>query len=252
MHKLARFSVNYPTTVIMMVLAILLLGYISLTRLGVDLLPDLNNPRLFIDVKAGDRPPLEMEHDFVEPIEALAARQHKVQNVSSISRVGRAQIVVEYSFSADMDEALLDLNRALADFSANSDVDELTVSQHDPNAAPILLLALSHEEIDDLNELRKTAETVIRNDLIRLEGVAAVEIVGARRAEVEISTDAYTLQAYGLTADQLATRIESYNRSISGGSIVEMGLKYLIKGVGEFSDLDDLRNLIVAYKTEGS
>jgi HAE1 family hydrophobic/amphiphilic exporter-1 len=250
MHKLARFSVNHPTTVMMMVLAILLLGVISFDRLGIDLLPDLNNPQLFVEVKSGDRPPEEMENQYVTGIEALAARQSKVQSVSSISRVGKAIVTVEYGWNADMDEAFLDLQKNLASYMQGEGETEVNVTQFDPNSSPVMLLALSHPEIDDLNELRKTAENIVRNDLIRLEGIAAVEIVGARKREVEIQTDPYTLEAYGLTLDQLASSVRSFNRNISGGSIVEMGRRYVIKGVGEFQSLDEIRNLIVAYKAE--
>ncbi len=252
MNKLARFSVNFPTTILMIVLAILLLGYISFQRLGVDLLPDLNSPRLFVEIKAGERPPAEMEEQFVSDMEALAARGRGVENVSSVSRVGKALITVEYGWSADMDEAFLDLQKSVADFSQNRNVDEVTVSQHDPNAVPIVTAVFSHPEIDDLDKLRKTAENIIRNELIRLPGVAAVELIGAREREVQVHTDAYTLEAYGLTVDQLASAIQSSNRNMSGGSIVEMGRRYLIRGVGELTSEDDLNNLIVTYKTPAS
>jgi len=249
MNKLARFSVRYPTTVLMLVLAILLLGYISFSRLGVDLLPDLNSPRLFIKIEAGERPPAEMEQQFVSRLEAVAARGRNVENVSSISRVGQALITVEYGWQADMDEAFLDLQKAMADFSQNSDADEITVSQHDPNAVPIVVAVFSHPEIDDLDQLRRTAENIIRHELIRLPGVAAVELVGERQREIEVRTDAYTLEAYGLTINQLASAIQSSNRNMSGGSIVEMGRRYIIRGVGELTVTEDLNNLIVAYKS---
>lgn len=249
MYKLARFSVKYPTTVLMVVLAIVLLGYISFSRLGVDLLPDLNNPRLFVEITAGERPPEEMEQQFVSDLEAVAARGRKVVNVSSISRVGRALITVEYTWDADMDEAFLDLQKTIADFSQNSQVDEIAVTQHDPNAAPVVVAILSHPEIADLDKLRQTAENNISNELVRLPGVAAVDIIGERRREVTVTTDAYTLEAYGVTLSQLASKIQSSNRNMTGGSIVEMGRRYVIRGIGEFSTVDEIENLIVTYKT---
>ncbi|MFH1700452.1 MAG: efflux RND transporter permease subunit [Candidatus Zixiibacteriota bacterium] len=249
MYKLARFSVQYPTTILMVVLAVLLLGYISFTRLGVDLLPDLNSPRLFMEISAGERPPEEIEDQFVSQLEAVAARGRKVQNVSSISRVGRALITIEYAWDADMDEAFLDLQKAVADYSQASDVDEISVSQHDPNAVPIVTAIFSHPEFKDLDKLRQTAENNISNELIRLPGVAEVDIIGGRRRAVEIKTDAYTLEAYGITLDLLAGQIMSSNRNMTGGSIVEMGKRYIIRGVGEFYDKDDIENLIVAYKS---
>ena len=250
MRKLAQFSVRYPTTIIMVILAICLLGYIAFQRLGMDLLPRLNNPRLYVSLEAEERPPEEMEEQFVSPLEAMAARGQKVTGVSSVSRVGRALITVEYEWNTDMDEVYLELQKAVTDFSQGKDLEEISVSQLDPNAQPVVTAVLWHEDLDDLDRLRQTAENNIRNDLVRLPGVAAVELVGERKREIEIRTDSYTLEAYGLTLDQLASEIQSSNQSISGGSIVEMGLRYTIRGVGELESLEDLRNLIVAYKSD--
>ena len=102
MFKLARFAVRYPTTVAMAVLAVLLLGYISYQRLGMDLLPRINNPQLYVEVAAGERPPEEMEKQFVQNLESLASRGRNVTNVISLSRVGKALITVEYQWNADM------------------------------------------------------------------------------------------------------------------------------------------------------
>ncbi len=249
MHGLARFAVRYPTTVLMMILAILLLGYISFERLGVDLFPELDNPRLFIEVKGGERPPEEMERQFVSRLEAVAARGRGVKNVHSIAQTGRALITVEYGWQVDMDEAFLDLQKMMADQAQRSNAEEITVSQHDPNARPVVVAAFYHPQVTDLDALRRTAENIIRTELIRLPGIAAVELVGQRLRQVEVLTDAYTLQAYDLTAEQLKSTIENANRNTAGGSIVEMGRRYIIRGVGEFASVEELNELIVAQKT---
>ena len=127
MKKITEFSVNYPITIMMLVMAIILLGYISFDKLGMDLFPDLNNPRIFIELKAGERPPEEIEQQFVENIESMAMRQKNVVEVSSISRVGSAQITVEYSWDADMDEAFLDLQKSITDFGQSRDIEEITL-----------------------------------------------------------------------------------------------------------------------------
>jgi len=250
MKKLAQFSVKHPTTIIMVILAICLLGYIAFQRLGMDLLPHLNNPRLYVSMVAENRPPEEMEEQFVSQLEATAARGRKVTGVSSISRVGRALITVEYDWNTDMDEAYLELQKSVIDFNQGQGLDEITVSQLDPNAQPIVTAVFWHEDLEDLDRLRQTAENNICNDLVRLPGVAAVELVGERKREIEVRTDSFTLEAYGLTLDQVASAIQQSNQSISGGSIVEMGLKYSIRGVGELESLEDLRNLIIDYKSD--
>ena len=249
MKKLTQFAVNYPVTILMMVLAVVLLGYISFNKLGIDLFPEINNPRLFIELKSGERPPEEIEKQFVENLEALAIRQSDVVQVSSVSKVGTAQITVEYTWTKDMDEAFLDLQKAASAFAQNQDIDEINITQHDPNTTPVMVVGLTHESITDMNELRKVAENYIRNELVRLEGVAEVEVSGAEENEVLIETDQYMLEAFGLTLDELNTRIRNFNQSISGGSITEMGMKYVVKGVSLLADLSDFENTIVGYKS---
>ncbi len=249
MKKLTQFAVNYPVTILMMVLAVVLLGYISFDKLGIDLFPEINNPRLFIEIKSGERPPEEMEKQFVENLEALAIRQSDVVQVSSVSKIGTAQITVEYAWTKDMDEAFLDLQKASSSYAQNQEIDEINITQHDPNTTPVMVVGFTHESITDMNELRKVAENYIRNELVRLEGVADVEISGAEENEVLIETNQYMLDAFGLTLDELNTRIQSFNQSISGGSITEMGMKYVVKGLSLLTDLSDFENTIVGYKS---
>jgi len=248
MKTLTRFSVQYPVTIIMLILAVFLLGYISFSKLGIDLFPDLNNPRIFVEIKAGERPPEEIEQQFVQNIESIAIRQKKVTQVSSISRVGVAQVTVEYAWDADMDEAFLDLQKALATFTQNVEIDELNISQHDPNAVPVMTLALSNQKLDDMDDLRKVAENYLRNELVRLDGIAEVELLGAEEKEVVVETDPYLMQAFNLTPSEIAQKINSYNRNVSGGSIVEMGRKYVVKGESEIRELEDIGSIIVAYQ----
>jgi len=248
MKVLSQFSVNYPITIIMVVLAIVLLGYISFTNLGVDLFPDLNNPRIYVEIEAGERPPEEMEEQFVKNIEALAIRQKKVVDVSSVSKVGTARITVEYAWDTDMDESFLDLQKSLTNFAQNSDIEQINITQHDPNSSPVMIIGFFHPEIDDMDELRKVAENYLQNELTRLEGIAAVELIGAEEKEVVVKTSPYLMDAHGLDMDAISARIQSSNVTASGGSIVELGLKYIIRGIGEFSELDDIKYVIVGER----
>jgi len=248
MKRIIQFSVEYPITVLMLVLAVTLLGTISFKRLGMDLFPELNNPRLFVELKAGERPPEEMEKEFVRQMESRAISLKNAVQVSSVSRVGTAMITVEYAWGTNMDEAFLDLQKACTNFQQNQDIDELNISQHDPNAEPIILLGFSHPEIDDMDELRKVAESYIRNELIRLEGIADVRLLGQEEKEVVVQTNQYLLEAYGLTPSAVANRIREYNRDISGGSIAEMGTKYVIRGISEFNSLAEISQVIVTFR----
>ncbi len=248
MKKIARFAVDNPVTILMIILGILLLGIISYGKLGTDLFPDLNNPRIYVELVAGERPPEEMEKQFVDQVESIAMRQKDAINVSSVSMVGTAQIIVEYAWNKDMDEAFLDLQKDINSASQNSDLDEFTITQYDPNASPVMIIGLKHDRIDDMDELRQTAENYIRNELIRLEGIADVQLSGHEVNEVVIETNQYLLDAFGLTTSTIAQQIANYNRNVSGGSIEDLGLRYIVKGVSVLNSVDDLNSIIVGFK----
>jgi HAE1 family hydrophobic/amphiphilic exporter-1 len=248
MNRIAQFAVKYPVTVLMLVLGIVLLGFISFGKLGTDLFPDLNNPKIYIELKAGEKPPEEIEKNYVDQIESLSMRQSDVVQVSSVSQVGSALITVEYDWNKDMDEAFLDLQKELNSFSQNSDLEDFTISQYDPNAAPVMIVGLKNASISNMDELRKIAENYIRNELVRIEGVADVKLTGIEESEVVIETNKYVLESFGLSSDAIAAQINNYNRNVSGGSIVDMGLKYTVKGVSVLEDIGDLENIVVGFK----
>jgi HAE1 family hydrophobic/amphiphilic exporter-1 len=248
MNRIAQFAVKYPVTVLMFVLGIVLLGFISFGKLGTDLFPNLNNPKIYIELKAGQKPPEEIEKNYVDQIESLSSRQSDVVNVSSVSQVGSATITVEYEWNKDMDEAFLDLQKELNAFRQNSDLESFTISQYDPNASPVMIVGLKNKSITNMDELRKVAENYIRNELVRIEGVADVKLTGIEESEVVVETNKYILESFGLTSDVIAAQINNYNKNVSGGSIVDMGLKYVVKGVSVLKDINDLENIVVGFK----
>lgn len=250
--SITKFAVKYPVSVLMITLGVCLLGIISYNKLGTDLFPDLKNPALYIELEAGERPPEEIEKQFVERIESMAARQEGVKQVSSSSKVGSASITVEYNWDQDMDAAFLDLQRSMSALGQDDEITSLNVSRYDANATPVMIIAMQHREIKDMNELRKIAENYMRSEFVRLDGVADIQLNGQEEAYVEIKTDAYMLEAFNLTAETVASKIESMNRNVSGGTIVNDDIQYTIKGINLLKSIEDIGNIIIAFKTPSS
>lgn len=254
MKKIVSLAVSYPVSILMMVLAVILLGAISFGKLGIELVPELKNPTLFVELKVGIKPPSEVEKQFIESIESIAIRQNGATEVSSISQTGYGRVTVQYDWGKDMDEAFLDLQKSLSAFSLNDEIDEFVISQFDPNAAPIMILGIypdSNRDTDsnDTEALRKIAENNFRNEFIKLPGIAEVRLSGEQEKEVVLETDPDVLASFGLTVNDLVTKIQNYNRSVSGGFIEELGRKYVIKGLGILEKPEDLGELVVGYTT---
>ena len=221
MRKLVSWAVRNPVTVTMAVLAILLLGKISYDRLSVELLPSM---------------------------ESQIARQSDVRSVSSVVKVGTARITVEYAWRKNMDEAFLDLEKAMNSFSQDSRITDLRISQKDPTTAPIMIIGFSNPDITDMSELRKMADSYVRNELMRVEGVADVSLAGDEFTNLVIDADPYKLQAFGITVDNISSRIQENNQRVSGGRITEQGYQYLVTGSNTLTDETSFGNIIVGYR----
>ena len=248
MKKLIKFAVNNPITILMAVLGIMLLGKISYDKLSVDLLPDLNNPKLYVDIAAGERPPEEIEKLFVKRMESMAIRQRDVLTVSSVVKAGMAQMTVEYAWDKDMDEAFLDLQKAMNSLAQDDKLTKLEITQNNPNTDPIILVGMSHDYLTNMADLRKIAESYIRNELIRVDGVADVTLSGGEVSSLVIKTDPYKLAAYNLTIDAISRQIREENQRLAGGRVVEMGEQYIVSGVNMLRSEEDFGNIIVSYK----
>ncbi|WP_029510165.1 efflux RND transporter permease subunit [Marinilabilia salmonicolor] len=245
MRSLPRFSIKNPVTVSMIVLAVLLLGFISYSRLGTNLMPEIDNPRLFVEIDAGERPPAEIEKQLVVPIEALVVRQKGVANVESAIMSGRARLTISYSWDNDMDQAFLELQKVLSPYSNREDVEELNISRFNPNADPVVQIALYDSLGRNLNQLRLLVENVLRPELVRLEGVADVAIAGEREYVVEVQANSNALSAFGITLEQIAEQINNFNQNVSGGYIEEKGQRYVVRGSSAISTAADIETLVI-------
>ena len=252
MNSITKFAVKYPVSVLMLTLAVCLLGTISYNKLGTDLFPDLKNPALYVEVKSGQRPPEEVEKLITTNVESTAARQEGVKSVYSVTKVGYTKVTVEYGWDQDMDAAFLDLQRSVSSLSQDETIEEVNVTRYDANATPIMTIALTHNEVKDMNELRKIAENYMRNELVRVDGIADIQLNGQEQAIVEISTKPYMLEAFGLTADGIASQITAINQNVSGGTITDGDIQYTVKGVNLITSLQDIENIIVAFKENSS
>ena len=252
MNSITKFAVKYPVSVLMLTLAVCLLGTISYNKLGTDLFPDLKNPALYVEVKSGQRPPEEVEKLITTNVESTAARQEGVKGVYSVTKVGYTKVTVENGWDQDMDAAFLDLQRSVSSLSQDETIEEVNVTRYDANATPIMTIALTHNEVKDMNELRKIAENYMRNELVRVDGIADIQLNGQEQAIVEISTNPYMLEAFGLTADGIASQITAINQNVSGGTITDGDIQYTVKGVNLITSLQDIENIIVAFKENSS
>ncbi len=249
MEALVRLAVRRPVAVTMLFVAVLVAGYLSWGRLGVDLLPDVESPKIVVSLRSGDRSPEEMEERWGEGIEAQLVTVRRMKSVSSVSRTGRILVTVEFHWDTDMDFALIDVQKAVGALGADPDVDSLTVQRFDPRAAPIMTLGLlAAEQTIDLDQLRRVGRDSVQRTLERLEGVAEVRLIGGRTREVRVEPDLYKLKAFGVTLDDIERYLRAANVDTPGGTVEDGSLVYAVRGLGRFRQLSDVARVTVGWR----
>jgi hydrophobic/amphiphilic exporter-1 (mainly G- bacteria), HAE1 family len=238
--KIARMAINRPVTTAMIFTAVVLLGFVSLRRLSVDLLPNISYPRLSVVTEYAGVAPEEIETLVTTPLEAAVSRVPGLRRVESLSKEGLSVMTLEFAWGTDMDFTMLHTREALdnvRDGLPEAAVKPIIIPM-DPQSKPIMVLALSGDE--DLLELKTFAEELVKPRLEQIEGIASAEISGGVEREIQVEIDPGKLALYGLTINEVASRIDGFNKNLQGGTIRKGVFKYAIRVVGEFESISEI------------
>jgi HAE1 family hydrophobic/amphiphilic exporter-1 len=238
--KIVRFSIDRPVTTMMFYVAIVLLGFVSLRQLSVDLLPNISYPRLSVMTQYPGVAPEEIETLITAPLEAAVSRVPGLRRVESNSKEGVSFMTLEFAWGTDMDFTMLHTREALdnARDILPEGAENPTIIPLDPQSKPILVLAISGQS--NLLDLKEFAEELVKPRLEQVDGIGSAEITGGIEREIQVEINAQLLALYGLSVDDVAARIDAFNRNLQGGTIRKGMFKYAIRVVGEFESLKEI------------
>jgi HAE1 family hydrophobic/amphiphilic exporter-1 len=238
--KIAKYAIDRPVTTLMFYLGVVLLGLISLRQLSVDLMPNISYPRLSVMTQYSGVAPEEIETLVTAPLEAAVGRIPGLRRVESVSKEGVSFLTLEFAWGSDMDFTMLHTREALD--SARERLPEgassPTIIPMDPQSKPILVLALSGE--GGLLDLKEFGEELVKPRLEQIDGIASAEITGGIERQIQVEIDPNRLALFGLTIDDVAARIDAFNRNLQGGTIRKGTFKYAIRVVGEFETVKEI------------
>ncbi|WP_335924806.1 efflux RND transporter permease subunit [Shewanella indica] len=243
-------SVKRPVTVWMFMLAVILFGMVGFSRLAVKLLPDLSYPTLTIRTLYEGAAPVEVEQLISKPIEEAVGIVKGLRQISSISRSGMSDVVLEFEWGTEMDMGSLDVREKLDTIELPLDVKKPLLLRFNPNLDPIMRLALPAPKATEaeLKRLRTYAEEELKRELESLSGVAAVRLSGGLEQEVHILLNQEKLAQLDLSSEAIRNRISEENVNLSAGKVIQGDREYLVRTVNQFHSLDELANVIVYQK----
>ncbi len=247
--RISLFSVDRPVAVTMMILGVLLLGFVSLTGLSIDLMPELDLPIAVVSTPYTGASPAEIESMVTRPLEESLATTSDLESMTSYSSAGNSLILVQFGWDTNMSDATLEM-REMVDMVRDflpEDAGSPTVLQIDPNMMPIMQFGMTGDR--DIEEIKALAEDEIVYRLERIEGVASVSLTGGLDREIRVVTDPGRLEHYGITMSQMIQAIGADNMNMSAG-FVEKGSRDLIIDVeGRFTDPGQIGDVLVYGET---
>jgi HAE1 family hydrophobic/amphiphilic exporter-1 len=240
----------------MFTVAVVLFGMVSLSRLKLNLLPDISYPTITVRTELTGAAPVEIENLLTKPIEESIGVVRNVRLVRSVSRSGQSDVTVEFLWGTDMDIAGIDVREKLDVLFLPLEASRPLLLRFDPSSEPIVRLGLLYKDSSDataetseerLKALRRLAEDRVKTDLEAQEGTAAVKVSGGLEDEIQIRVDQQKLSQLGISIDQIAARIRAENVNLSGGRLEEGNQRFLVRTLNEFQSVDEFRDAIVAY-----
>lgn len=253
--KIIDLAVKRPVAIAMFTFAILLFGMVSLGRLSVNLLPELSYPTLTIRTDYDGAAPAEVEQLVSKPIEEAIGVVKGVRTVTSTSRAGQSDVVLEFTWGTEMDFASLEVREKLDVLQLPLDVDKPRLLRFNPSLDPVMRYGLSLANADDLSNvetsmknLRTYAEEQIKRKLESIEGVASVRIGGALENEIQVLIDQRKASQLNITIDSIITRLRDENINTAGGRVDDGAQAFLVRTLNQFQSLDEIRDLYVANR----
>ena len=237
----ARFSLNRPVTTYMLALAVVLLGLLGLSKLKIDLLPDISFPVITVMTRYPGAGPEEVEEFVTKPIEEAAAIVEDLKSIESVSQDSLSLVTLEFEWGTDMDDAAFD-TREKVDPVINwlpGDAHRPLISKIDPSTImPVIEIEVTG--MDDMERLRKITDDIIKPELEKLEGVAAATIYGGLVREILVQVDRARLDAYALSVGQIENILRAENLNLPAGHTTEGTKEYTVRTLGQFQSVEEI------------
>ncbi len=252
---LAEFSVRRRVTVAMATLTIVLFGLIALGDLKVNLLPDLSYPTLTVRTEYTGAAPLEIEALVSDPVEEAVGVVKGLRKLKSVSRTGQSDVVLEFAWGTDMDQASLEVRDKLETLRLPLEVKPPVLLRFNPSTEPILRLVLTGRDgaqpEAELMRLRRYADEELKKRLEPVAGVAAVKVGGGLEDEVQVLIDQNRLAQLRLPLDTVINRLAQENVNISAGRLEEGSQRYLVRTINQFETVEQMRDLLITGGSTG-
>ena len=242
-----KTSVNNPITTIILFVAIMIFGGVSLSRLGIDLFPDIESNAMMVMTTYPGASAEDIENNVTRPIENVLNGVDHLKDITSQSKENISIVSLEFEYGYDLDILANDVRDKLDMLSTLPDgVSQPIIFKFSSDMFPVLMVGVTADE--SLSGLYKILDDQIVTPLARVDGVGTVSIAGIPQREIQVYCDPSKLEAYNLTIEQISSAIAAANRNTPAGSFDIGSNAYSLRVDHEFEDPSEMYNLVVGYR----
>lgn len=247
--SVAEFSIRRPVTTVMFFISMLVVGLIAAFRLPLEALPDISPPFLLVQLPYAGSTPEEVERTLLRPVEETLATMPGIKRIDARANAESAMIFIQFSdWDRDIAIAASEARERIDAIRGDlpDDFTRYMVMKFSTSDQPVVKIRLAGQR--DLRGAYDMIEREFKRPLERIPGVARVDISGAPPNEVEIAIAADSLSAHGLSLNDLNAKLKTLNFSVSAGEIDDHGERLRVQPVGELTDLQQLRDVVLDAK----
>lgn len=242
--KIVHTSVARPIGVLMLVLGVLALGFISLSKLKIDLFPNIDIPIVAVATSYQGAGPEEIEKQITRPLESVLSSIQGLDSIQSTSQRNSSVITVIFKSGTNLDNTLIDVREKVDQIKGvfPDNAGDPAVLRFDPQQIPVMQLGLSGASLPVLQDI---ADQRIVPYLERISGVASASIAGGKTREIQIELDQASMRQYGLSAAQISQALQSENQSASAGVLTKGDQELQIRIDGAFTSIEDIARTLI-------
>lgn len=249
LNKIIHFALSNRLIVLVGAILLMMGGFYTAKNMEVDVFPDLNAPTVVIMTEAKGMAAEEVERIVTFPIETSVNGATNVRRVRSSSTTGFSVVWVEFNWGMDIYKARQIVTEKLAALgeSLPDNVGQPTLGPQSSIMGEIMIIGLRSDSTSML-DLRTIADWTIRPRLLATGGVAQVTVMGGNIKEYQIQLDPERMKHYGISLDEVLAVTQNMNQNAAGGTLYEYGAEYIIRGVLQTSDFEELGKAVVKKK----
>jgi len=241
--NLPQLSLKRPVSVVVIMLILLTIGFISIVKLPLEMMPDTSFPGLMVQVSYPSSSPEEVERIITRPLEEILSTINNLKNISSTSSNSGSFIFIEFATGTNMDLASMEIRDKVDQVRDRipDDVEQIRIRRWSTSDRPVIYFSLALP--GDTENLYNLAENYILPEMERIEGVANVNIRGIDQKVLNITLKAETFYSSSVKISDLISTIKNNNINISAGYIDELSKKYIVRIPGQLKVVDEIKNL---------